>query len=55
MYGGTLNNCILRENTAFNFGGGCCDGTLNDCTLSGNYTHETGGGVYGCYTESIVC
>ena len=42
MYGGTLNNCMLSRNSAWN-GGGACDGTLNNCTLSGNSAWNGGG------------
>src|SRR5205085_3458762 len=45
-YGGTLNNCILSDNTvagpAFSLvGGGAAHCTLNNCTLTGNSASET--------------
>lgn len=46
-YYGTLNNCILSGNTAYNVGGGTYEGTLNNCTLSGNTSAYGGGGSSG--------
>ena len=58
-YGGTLNNCILSNNTVsapstaiHAYGGGSYGGTLNCCTLTGNAAscdigYASGGGAYG--------
>jgi hypothetical protein len=45
-FGGTLNNCTLSGNSAFD-GGGTYQGTLNNCTLNGNFAGDEGGGAYG--------
>ncbi len=42
---GTLINCTLATNTAYD-GGGAYDTTLNDCALTGNSAFEMGGGAY---------
>jgi hypothetical protein len=42
-FSGTLNNCTLSANWAFQ-GGGACYGTLNNCLLSGNSATYGGGG-----------
>jgi len=45
-YAGTLNNCTLTGNTAYD-GGGSYAGTLNNCTLTGNTANSgEGGGAY---------
>ena len=54
-YGGTLNNCILKNNRIGGYrasetlhaGGGAFSATLNNCTLSGN-SADSGGGASGC-------
>ena len=43
-FGGTLNNCVLKNNTAF-MGGGACVSWLNNCTINNN-TAEGGGGTF---------
>jgi len=43
---GTLNNCILRGNSADSYGGGAYCGTLDNCVLTRNYVNSYGGGVY---------
>jgi len=43
-FGGTLNNCVLRNNTAF-MGGGACVSWLNNCTILNN-SAEGGGGTF---------
>ncbi len=45
-YGGTLNQCTLTGNSAYQ-GGGTYGSTLNDCTLSGNLSYSDGGGAVG--------
>jgi hypothetical protein len=35
-FSGTLNNCVLSDNSASSGGGGAFGGTLNNCTVSGN-------------------
>jgi hypothetical protein len=44
-YLGTLSNCSLVTNTAWN-GGGACLAVLNNCTLASNSAHGLGGGAY---------
>ena len=44
VFSGTLNNCVLTGNDAFN-GGGAFSSTLKECTLTGNFG-ESGGGAY---------
>ena len=65
-YGGTLNNCTLTGNSAYD-GGGAYGGTLNNCTLTGNtangywfqslggsfFVSGAGGGAYGCTLEQL--
>jgi len=43
-YGGTLNNCVLWNNTAWS-GGGAYNATLNNCTVVENTSYREGGGV----------
>jgi len=61
-YGGTLNNCVLSQNTVrvisplgqpLGYGGGAAYSTLNNCTLTGNWVSASdvrshGGGAYSC-------
>ena len=44
--GGTLDNCMIRGNSASQDGGGSYGGTLNNCTLSENSAFHYGGGCY---------
>ncbi len=50
-YGGTLSNCVLSGNSAYD-GGGAASCTLNSCTLMGNRANGPyggiGGGAYSC-------
>jgi hypothetical protein len=52
-YGGTLNNCTITDNMAYDnsigggAGGGAYQCILNNCKLSGN-SATIGGGAYGC-------
>jgi len=43
---GTLDNCIITGNWAFNYGGGTAYGTINNCIISSNYSGAFGGGSY---------
>jgi len=43
---GTLNNCLLTDNTATDYGGGAGFCTLNSTTIVGNTAGRRGGGVY---------
>jgi len=45
VIGGTLNNCILKENEAKNWGGGAFGSTLNNCLLWKNVAGNGGGGA----------
>jgi hypothetical protein len=45
-YSGTLNNCKLIGNTAYDTGGGAIYGTLDNCTLEGNSAWGGGGASY---------
>ncbi|MGH7991991.1 MAG: PKD domain-containing protein [Limisphaerales bacterium] len=43
---GTLNNCLLTGNTAFQLGGGALLATLNNCTVVSNFCNiYIGGGI----------
>ena len=44
IYQGTITNCSITGNRAFN-GGGAYQATLNNCSLSGNWG-DSGGGAY---------
>ncbi|HXR47276.1 MAG TPA: choice-of-anchor Q domain-containing protein [Candidatus Limnocylindrales bacterium] len=53
--GGTLNNCTLTGNSAFDDGGGASDCTLNNCTLTGNSANSGfGGGASGCTVNNCA-
>ncbi len=53
-YGGTLNNCTLTGNSAYDGGGGAgaYGSTLNNCTLTGN-SAGVGGGA--CGDPNVPC
>ncbi len=44
---GSLNNCTLNENFAFESGGGTYESTLYQSRLTENSAHSYGGGAYG--------
>ena len=44
-YYGTLNNCLLTENSAATSGGGASGSTLNNCTVAGNTAGVYAGGI----------
>jgi len=44
VVGGTLNNCVLTDNSA-DFGGGASGSTLTNCRLNNNAATGSGGGV----------
>ncbi len=46
--GSQLDDCILRNNTAGNWGGAAYASTLNNCLLVSNYAANLGGGVEAC-------
>jgi hypothetical protein len=52
VYGGTLNHCLLRDNTS-QYGGGTYGGLLTGCVLTGNSGSGTGGGA--CYSILNNC
>jgi parallel beta-helix repeat protein len=45
-YRGTLNNCTLTGNWAYEDGGGAYQSVLNNCALASNSASTYGGGVY---------
>jgi len=45
VYGGTLSNCVLRGNRAFE-GGGASSAILNECVIADNRSIDGGGGTY---------
>ncbi|MDD2598711.1 MAG: chitobiase/beta-hexosaminidase C-terminal domain-containing protein [Kiritimatiellae bacterium] len=52
-WGGTLRNCILRNNSG-NYGGGASRSALYQCTLTSNYAYYAGGGASGCLLEACL-
>jgi hypothetical protein len=63
VYGGTLNDCILKGNqasgaSAYNngSGGGACNATLNNCMVIGNsaLVGGQGGGAYHCVLNNCT-
>ena len=49
VWGGTLRKCIIRDNTAGNFGGGAVLARLDHCVIKGNTAPEgSGGGAFYC-------
>ncbi|MGA2242006.1 MAG: choice-of-anchor Q domain-containing protein [Verrucomicrobiota bacterium] len=54
-YYGTLNDCILRYNSAYYYGGGTYQSILNNCIVTGNGAVKDGGGTsYGVLNNCIV-
>lgn len=53
VYQGTLNNCIVTNNSA-RMGGGVFWSTLNNCVLSGNSADFGGGACYGALNNCTV-
>jgi len=51
---GTLNNCFITDNRAFDEGGGASGGILNNCTVMGNSACYDGGTYGGLINNSIV-
>ena len=52
---GSLYNCALIGNTAWNHGGGADSGTLNNCTLVGNTAGSgAGGGANACTLNNCI-
>ncbi|MBP5787169.1 MAG: leucine-rich repeat protein, partial [Kiritimatiellae bacterium] len=49
VHGGTLENCILRDNYARTMGGGAINSFLKNCHIYGNDGGVSGGGAYNCY------
>lgn len=51
-----LIRCVMSNNAAAYYGGGCYLGKLQNCTLSRNAAAQGGGGAYGSYLSgSLVC
>jgi hypothetical protein len=44
--GGTLNDCIIRSNTAKYYGGGTYFSMLTNCTIANNSAGAEGGGIF---------
>jgi hypothetical protein len=53
VYSGTLNNCILFGNSAWN-GGGAAASTLNSCTVVSNISGAAGSGTIGCQLNNSI-
>jgi hypothetical protein len=60
---GTLNNCLLVDNTAFQLGGGAILATLNNCTVISNYCsiyvangngNGSGAGAFDCMARNSI-
>jgi len=45
--GGILENCIVRDNNAYDSGGGAYEMTVLNCHIIGNHAGNTGGGASG--------
>lgn len=41
-----MNNCLVGENEASQFGGAAYDSTMNNCTVVGNHSDDYAGGCY---------
>ena len=58
VYGGTLFNCTLRNNSMRlgdrSGGGGAAFSTLNNCTLTDNQGWFNGGGAYACTLDNCI-
>jgi len=57
VYGGTLHNCTLTDNTAPGTsaaGGGAYRSVLNNCRLTGNTSAVNGGGADSCILNSCI-
>ena len=55
-FGGTISNCIIKENKAI-YGGGLynCTGPITNCIIIQNTATGKGGGLYGCTGTITHC
>jgi len=51
--GGTLYNCLIKDNDADGNGGGAYNSTLYNCTITGNHA-SSGDGVYDCTLTACI-
>lgn len=54
--GGTVSNCVMSNNSAYNGGGGvACNfgGLVLSCVINGNGVYEDGGGIY-CHFGGVI-
>ncbi|MHC4737615.1 MAG: S8 family serine peptidase [Planctomycetota bacterium] len=55
-YDGTIDNCIINQNTAAGGGGlAACNGTISNCTITYNLAEVGGGGLAGCNGKITDC
>ena len=53
VYGGFLQNCVIRDSYAHHAGGGACGAVLVNCIIRDSTAHF-GGGAYGCSLYGCV-
>jgi len=54
VFGGTVRDCVVRNNSATYEGAGTCESTVRNSLIVGNSATTYGGGVYGGRAESCT-